>query len=163
MRPTVVIALGSPIMTDDGVGLAALARLQQEWTLDGVELVDGATWGLSLVPVIEDAGRLLLVDAIAAHAEPGDVVELERDRLPMYISRKLSPHQVDMKDALAIAEWRGHLPNEVVAIGIQPETIELGTELSPRVAASLDALVAAVVRRLESWGHACRQHVPSAV
>lgn len=152
---TVVIGLGSPIMGDDGVGLAALARLRDEWQLDGVELVDGGTWGLSLLPVIEDADRLVLLDAIAAHAQPGDLVELARDQLPIYLSRKLSPHQVDMKDALAVAEWRGRLPAEVVAIGVQPHVVELSTELSPAVARQMDVLVRAVVAQLERWGHTC--------
>lgn len=152
---TVVIGLGNPLMGDDGVGLAVLARLRDEWRLDDVELVDGGTWGLSLLPVIEDAERLVLVDAIAAHGTPGDIIELARDRLPIYLSRKLSPHQVDMKDALALAEWRGRLPVDVVAIGVQPGVVELGTELSEAVAPQLGALVNAVVAQLERWGHAC--------
>lgn len=155
MPSTVVIGLGNPLMGDDGVGLAVLARLCDGWDLPDVELVDGGTWGLSLVPVIEDAQRLLLVDAIAAHREPGTIIELKRDRLPIYLSRKLSPHQVDMRDALAVAELRGFLPNEIVAIGVQPAVVELGIELSPPVAAQLDALVHAVVKQLEDWGHAC--------
>jgi hydrogenase maturation protease len=157
MAGTVVIGLGNPLMGDDGVGLAALERLRAEWRLDGVELVDGATWGLSLLPVIEDAERLVLVDAIAAHGAPGDIIELSRDRLPIYLTRKLSPHQVDMRDALAVAELRGRLPNDVVAIGVQPETVALGTELSAPVGQQLGALVGAVVVQLEHWGHACRR------
>lgn len=155
MSGTVVIGLGSPIMGDDGVGLAALARLRDEWQLDGVELVDGGTWGLSLLPVIEDADRLVLLDAIAANAEPGALVQLARDGLPIYLSRKLSPHQVDMKDALAVAEWRGRLPTDVVAIGVQPQVVELSTELSAVVAQQMDTLVRAVVAQLERWGHTC--------
>jgi len=155
MSGTVVIGLGNPLMGDDGVGLAALERLRAEWQLDGVELVDGATWGLSLVPVIEDAERVVLLDAIAANGAPGDIIELSRDRLPIYLTRKLSPHQVDMRDALAVAELRGRLPNDVVAIGVQPETVALGTELSAPVAQQLGALVGTVVAQLEHWGHAC--------
>ena len=155
MAGTVVIGLGNPLMGDDGVGLAALERLRAEWQLDDVELVDGATWGLSLLPVIEDAERLVLVDAIAANRAPGDIIELSRDRLPIYLTRKLSPHQVDMRDALAVAELRGRLPNDVVAIGVQPETVALGTELSAPVAQQLGALVGTVVAQLEHWGHAC--------
>lgn len=155
MSRTVVICLGSPLMGDDGVGLVALAKMRDEWRFDGVELVDGGTWGLSLLPQIEDAERLVLVDAIAAHGAPGELHILRRERLPIYLTRKLSPHQVDMRDTLAVAEWRGHLPAEVVAIGVQPETVELGTELSAVVAAQVDALVLAVVRHLQSWGHVC--------
>ena len=155
MARTVVIGLGNPLMGDDGVGLAALARLRDDWELDGVELVDGATWGLALLPVIEDAERLVLLDAIAAHGQPGDVIELARDRLPIYLSRKLSPHQVDMRDALAVAELRGRLPNDIVAIGVQPADITLAAELSAPVARQLDNVVRAVVTQLEQWGHAC--------
>ncbi|MDH5234327.1 MAG: HyaD/HybD family hydrogenase maturation endopeptidase [Gemmatimonadota bacterium] len=155
MPDTLVIGLGNPLMGDDGVGLAALARLREDWRLDGVTLLDGGTWGLSLLPDIEDADRLVLVDAIAAHRQPGEIVVLERGDLPIYLSRKLSPHQVDMKDALALAEWRGRLPHDVVAIGVQPDVVELGTELSEAVGSQLDALVCAVVRHLEGWGHRC--------
>ncbi|MGZ3467555.1 MAG: hydrogenase maturation protease, partial [Gemmatimonadaceae bacterium] len=77
MNTTAVIGLGNPLMGDDGFGLEVLARLRDEWILDGVELADGGTWGMSLLPIIEDAERLLLLDAIAAGAEPGDVVVLE--------------------------------------------------------------------------------------
>jgi hydrogenase maturation protease len=152
---TVVIGLGSPLMGDDGAGLAALDRLRQSWSLEDVELVDGGTWGMSLLPVVEDAERLVLLDAIKAGAGAGEIVVLERDSLPAYLSRKLSPHEVDLRDVLALAELRGTLPAETVAIGVQPAVVELGTELSPAVSAALEPLVEAVVARLERWGHRC--------
>jgi Ni,Fe-hydrogenase maturation factor len=57
---------------------------------------------------------------------------------------------------LALAEFRGTLPEETVAIGLQPERIEMSTELSPSVAERVDDLVAAVVGRLVVWGHDVR-------
>jgi hydrogenase maturation protease len=156
---TVVIGLGSPLMGDDGAGLAALDRLRTGWNLEDVDLVDGGTWGMSLLPVIEDAGRLVLLDAIKAGAAAGEIVVLERDRLPVYLSRKLSPHEVDLRDVLALAELRGTLPSETVAIGVQPEVVELGTELSPPVAAAIELLAETVVSRLERWRHRCSRIV----
>jgi hydrogenase maturation protease len=152
---TVVIGLGSPLMGDDGAGLAALDILRTEWVLEGVELVDGGTWGMSLLPVIEDADRVVLLDAIKAGSAPGEIVVLERGGLPIYLSRKLSPHEVDLRDVLALAELRGTLPVETVAIGVQPAVVELGTELSPAVGSALEPLVEAVVARLQQWGHHC--------
>lgn len=147
------MGLGNPLMGDDGVGLAALARLEDGPPFDDVEFVEGATWGLSLLPMIERADRLILVDAITAGARPGEIVELARDRLPVYLSRKLSPHQVDIRDALAVAELRGRMPGEVVAIGVEPESIDMRTSLSDPVERALDALVGRVVAQLERWGH----------
>lgn len=155
MSRTAVIGLGNPLMGDDGFGLAALELLREEWRLEGVELADGGTWGLSLLPLIESADRVVLLDAIAAGAEPGEIVVLERDRLPIYLTRKLSPHQVDMRDVLAVAELRGTLPVETVAIGVEPKSVAMRLELTPEVARSMDAVVETVVARLREWGHYC--------
>jgi hydrogenase maturation protease len=157
-----VIGLGNPLMGDDGFGLVALARLRDEWTLEGVELADGGTWGMSLLPLVEDAERLVLLDAIAGGKLPGQVVVLERDQLPIYLSRKLSPHQVDMRDVLAAAEWRGKLPLETVAIGVQPQLVEMGIGLSPAVDRAVEAAVGVVIERLLQWGHRCEPREPAA-
>ena len=152
---TVVIGLGNPLMGDDGLGLAALARLQEGWDLPpGVTLVDGGTWGMNLLPVIEDAEQVLLMDAVDAGsgAAPGTLHIIERARLPRYLAAKLSPHQVDLRDVLALAELRGTLPADTVAIGLQPSVVELSNEISDVLRIRLDDMVEAVVRRLEEWG-----------
>ena len=144
-------------MGDDGLGLAALARLREGWQLDpGVELVDGGTWGLNLLPVIEDAARVLLLDAIDAGGPPGALHVLEHQRIPRYLATKISPHQVDLRDVLALAELRGTLPEQTVAIGLQPAAVELSNELSDALRFRVDDLVAVVVGQLEQWGHSCR-------
>jgi hydrogenase maturation protease len=153
---TVVLGLGNPLMGDDGLGLAVLARLREGWELPEVELVDGGTWGMNLLPLIEDASQLVLLDAIRTRAPSGTVIELERDQLPRYLAHKLSPHQIDLKEVLALAELRGTLPERTVAIGAEPEAVELSTDLSPPLAGAVDAITLAVVARLGAWGHACR-------
>ena len=66
---TLVIGLGNPLMGDDGAGVAALDRLRNEWDLpEDVELVDGGTWGMNLLPLVESTGHLVLVDAIRSGA-----------------------------------------------------------------------------------------------
>jgi hydrogenase maturation protease len=155
-----VIGLGNPIMGDDGLGLAALERLRDGWDIPaGVELVDGGTWGMNLLPVIEDAARLLLIDAIEIGAAPGTEVVLPRERLPRYLATKISPHQVDLCDVLALAELRGTLPEHTAAVGLQPERVEMSTELSDVVRERLDALVMTVVGLLAQWGHVCTPRV----
>jgi hydrogenase maturation protease len=140
-------------MGDDGIGLAALQVLR-EWDIaPPAELVDGGTWGLQLLPAIEDAGRLLLLDAIDTGAPPGALVLLSREELPRFLDTKISPHQVDLRDALALAEFRGRLPRDTVAIGLQPVEVSLGTELSPGADAAMGGLLEAVREQLEAWGH----------
>lgn len=151
-----VLGLGNPLMGDDGFGLAVLARLGEQWELPpAVALVDGGTWGMQLLPDIETATHLLLLDAIDARRAPGEAVRLTREQLPRYFAHKLSPHQIDLREVLALAELRETLPGELVAIGAQPLVIELGTELSPPLAAAVDDAVAAAVAQLGEWGVHC--------
>jgi hydrogenase maturation protease len=150
---TLVLGLGNPLMGDDGLGLAALERLATRWVVPPeVQLLDGGTGGLQLLPPIEDADRLIFLDVIEAGEEPGRLVLLERDELPRFFAHKISPHEIALRDVLALAELRGRLPAHLVAIGLQPARVTMGPGLSPEVEAGLPAMLDAVVARLEQWG-----------
>jgi hydrogenase maturation protease len=145
-------------MGDDGFGLAVLARLEARWHLpEDVELVDGGTWGMSLLPTIEDSDHVLFVDAINTGSAPGTVAVIEREQLPKYFMLKLSPHQIDIREVLAACELRGTLPDVTEAYGAQPEIIDMSTELSPALAARVDEVADLVGARLGRLGHACRR------
>lgn len=151
---TVVVGLGNPLMGDDGLGLAALEALRARWQFSpAVTLIDGGTWGLTLLPTLEDAERALLIDAINVDGTPGTLVELSREQLPRALVTKLSPHQIDLREVLALAELRGTLPRTIVALGIQPAAITMGTSLSAPVTATLPVLIDRIVTRLSTWGH----------
>ena len=150
-----VIGLGNPLMGDDGIGLAALDRLRDGWRLPpSVELIDGGTWGLTLMPSIESAGQVLLLDAVRAGREPGTLTALEGSELPRMLGLKLSPHQIDLREVLALLELRGTSPATMVCLGLEPASIEMRTGLSREVAGRLDALAASAAERLRVWGHA---------
>lgn len=153
-RQTTIIGLGSPLMGDDGLGLAAVARLTAHYELPSdVVVVDGGTWGMSLLPDIEDADRLLMIDAIKANQVPGTEILLDRAGLPRHLALKSSAHEVGLSEVIALADFRGTLPQETWALGLEPEVVELCTELSPRISVAVDGLVARIVRMLEDWGH----------
>src|SRR5512139_240948 len=153
-RRIVVIGLGNPLMGDDGLGLAALDELRTGYALPPeVELVDGGTWGINLLPVIEDADELILIDAIDVGAAPGTFVRLEHERLPRYLATKISPHQVDLRDVLGLAELRGTLPANTVALGLQPQSVELRNSLSDLLRCQVGTLAGAVVHELAQRGY----------
>jgi hydrogenase maturation protease len=150
---TVVIGLGNPIMQDDGIGLALLARLRLRGPFVPEPLfVDGGTWGMNLLPTIEAAERVLFLDAVDTGSAPGTAVRLERDGMPRWLGHKLSPHQIDLKEVLALAELRGKLPREAFVVGIQPERVEMGTSLSDAADAGLEDALALAVDTLRMWG-----------
>lgn len=155
-RSVTVIGLGNPLMGDDGLGVLATQRLREEWHIPPeVELIDGGTWGMKLLPAIEDAESLLLIDAIDFGMPPGTDIELDRNEIPRAFALKVSPHQIDVAEVLALGELRNRLPDRMVALGLQPEKIEFGAPLSRRVAERMDSLIANIVYQLKLWGHEC--------
>lgn len=151
---TVVLGAGSPLVGDDGLGVEVVATLAERWIESPtLHFLDGGVWGMRLLPYIEDARRLLVVDAIRAGSEPGTLVRLERDEIPRHLRGKLSTHQIDLGEVFAVAELRGRFPEEAVALGIEPASFDGFEELSGVVRARVPALIDAVERQLEAWGH----------
>lgn len=151
-----VLGLGNTIMTDDGFGVRAVEALSSRCHFQGeVRLLDGGTLGLDLLPHLEGIERLLIIDALEMQAAPGTVFRLEGEEVPRALASKLSVHQMGVQDLLAVSELMGHLPRELVVWGVQPESIEMGTELTPTVAAALEPVVTGVVEELRGWGIVC--------
>lgn len=152
---TVVLGVGSPLMGDDGLGVSVVQTVKARWGPDpDVAFLDGGTWGMQVLPFIEGAERLLIIDAIKAGEEAGTLVRLEDGEIPRHLHQKLSPHQIDLGEVLALAQLRGTFPPRAVALGIEPDRIELHEGFSEVVENAVPELVAAVEAELASWGHA---------
>jgi hydrogenase maturation protease len=65
---------------------------------------------------------------------------------------KLSVHQMGLQDLLAVSELQGHVPRNLVVWGVQPECIEMGTELTATVARAVEPLATKVLEELRGWG-----------
>lgn len=146
-----VIGIGNPIMTDDGVGLAVLAKLVDA-KVPGVKYIDGGTSGMEILPDIQDATRLLVLDGINDPDEPpGTVLVLEGDQLPRLRKSALSPHQVGLLDMLSTARLLGSEPEEVVVVGVVAQDVELHVGMTEKVAAAVPVAVDKAKKVLASW------------
>ena len=147
-----ILGLGNAVMSDDAFGGRVIAVLQERYAFPaGVTLLDGGTLGLDLLPRLEGVERLLIVDALEMAAPPGSVFRLSGEEVPRAFAGKLSVHQMGVQDLLAVAELQGNLPGELVVWGVQPGSIEMGLELTPPVAAAVDAVVTGIVDELQRW------------
>jgi hydrogenase maturation protease len=148
----IVLGIGNTLNRDEGVGVHALAPLAEQLGPDTrFELLDGGTLGLNLLPLVEECSHLLLLDAANAGKQPGTIIELGRDEIPLYSGVKLSEHQVSFQEVLGLASMRGKLPARLHLIGVQPEDISMGLELSPVVQASIPLLVERALAILQQW------------
>lgn len=139
---TLVLGVGNYLLSDDGVGVHAIQRLLEQNCLpEEVQVIDGGTLGLDLLYLLEGVDRLILVDAVKTSFPPGTLVRLDNEQVPAYLSLKVSPHEIGVPELLMAAQLRDIAPPEIIVMGIQPESLETGVDLSPCVAASLEQLV----------------------
>jgi hydrogenase maturation protease len=118
---------------------------------DRAELIDGGTNALALLGLVEEAEYLLIIDAVAADSSPGSVIRREGLEIPLFSTERMSAHQIGFQEVLALARLRGRFPAHMVLIGVQPQSLDWGTELTPTVSASLPCLTEMVYEQINSW------------
>jgi len=152
MEKIIVLGIGNILMQDDGFGVRVIEELGRRLRFpDNVELLDGGTLGFELLSFITGADKLLVVDAINGGGLPGTFYRFAGDEVQAYFQEKVSLHELGIKDVLAVLEMQGENIGEIVVLGVQPESIELGLELTPGVAKTIDKVVAAVITELTRW------------
>jgi hydrogenase maturation protease len=157
---TLVLGLGNILCGDDGLGIVALERMRAQYSCPAdVSLVDGGTLGLALLPTLESAKRVWILDAVAADHPPGSLVTLAGESVEPALRERLSPHQIGVADLLDALHWRGTWPESLRVLGLVPASIDLRLGLSEPVAPNVDALVEAAVQELREAGHALVRHV----
>lgn len=96
-----VLGIGNLVMGDDAVGVLVAQRLQQEYLFAGnVEIMDGGTLGLDLLPKLENITNLIMIDAVETGKKAGTCVRLCGEELPIALQTKVSPHQMGLKLSL---------------------------------------------------------------
>jgi len=173
---TIVLGLGNLLLGDEGVGVHAIRYLQaQKVELPPeVELVDGGTAGLDLLPILEGAEQVIIVDAVRAGGAPGSIYRLGPEALRARGQSKdkdqdqgdnhncnpnpelepspavpLSLHQLSLEEVLRAGEFLGMdiLP-KITIIGVEPKRIAPTIELSSELERALPRLIEAILEEI---------------
>ena len=144
--PTLVLGIGNVLMGDEGVGVHAVRRLETTDLAVKADFLDGGTGGFQLLGSFDGRERIILIDATMDGRPPGTVALL-RPRFASDFPRSLSAHDIGLCDLVESASLLGSLPRiDLVTVSVA-DVQSLTLDLSPAVAASLDA-VESVVRSL---------------
>lgn len=147
-----VLGIGNILLTDDGIGVHVIRELQYRYRFPAnVRLIDGGTMSLDLLPFLEDIDRLLIIDAVNLKKAPGTIEIITGDRIPAVLGSKLSVHQIGLSDLLFAMKVKGLPIKEICLIGIQPRSLETGTELSEDLRGIVNTAVNHVLNKLREW------------
>lgn len=155
-----VLGLGNRLERDEALGALVIEQLQQDPSLlaglpdpASVELIDGGTVGLALLPYLMDLDGLVVVDAINARTEPGTLIDLDGAAIVRH-DPVMSVHDLGAGELLGALHVLEAWPRHVRVIGLEPLAIELGLDLTPPVAAGVPGLLAAIAGHLGEWQRA---------
>ena len=154
---TLVLGLGNPILTDDGVGVrvAEAVRAALPAAASDVEVSEASVGGLSLMERLVGYGRVILIDAFHPATCPGTIHRLTladlQDISPTQHS--VSAHDTSLVTALTMARrMELPLPQEFVIYAIEVENItDFGEQPTPAVAAAIPQAAMMVLEQLDTW------------
>jgi hydrogenase maturation protease len=148
-RPRILIAgMGNILLKDDGVGVHAVKRFPPA---NGKEYqtVEVGCAVFDALHLFDWAERILLIDAMQAGRPPGTVYRVDSLKDMDMGTAPVSLHEFSVIQALEMIQ-KDPMP-AVSIIGIEPEIIDYGLELSKTVEASLPLVWKTGRRIVEEW------------
>lgn len=141
------------MFSDEGIGVHVLNALRDSYpNMQGVRYVDGGTLSFSLATEVEDADKLIVIDAAWLNQAVGAVDCFIGDEMDRFLGTcKCSAHEVSLIDLLTMARLASSLPEQRALIGIQPEKLDWGLQPSKEVAKSIPQAVDLVMGLLHQW------------
>ena len=150
----VVLGVGNIILSDEAAGVRAVEALERGWLLpQNVMAIDGGTSGMEMIEDLSDVDLLIVLDVVKTGAAPGTVVKISGDEIPVFFRNKLSPHQIALPDVLASLELLDAMPREIMVLGVEFISLELGLEMTPTIAEKVPVLAAMAADELARRGY----------
>ncbi|MEZ4769764.1 MAG: hydrogenase maturation protease [Caldilineales bacterium] len=154
---TLVIGLGNPILTDDGVGVWAARRVEQRLQKSAgadVTVTEASVGGLRLMEMMVGYERVFLIDAsLDRDLPPGSICRMDLDDLaatspPQHLA---SAHDTTLVTALTAGRrMKMALPDDVIIYAIAAENVmEFGDRPTDAVAAAIAPVAEAVLNELQ--------------
>lgn len=146
IKNILVLGVGNTLMQDDGIGIHVTEALRKSTVpLPHLDFIDGGTIGLSLLPRIEEAHALIIVDAAEINAPPGTVRVFRGTEIERQMSgRKKTVHEVAIADLLSTAALLKTCPLERALVAIQPASTAWGLEPTDVVRAAIPGACATI-------------------
>ena len=142
-----VIGIGNLLLKDEGIGVHVVHSLRESQCPANVEIIDG---GISphVIFDLEGVDKLIVIDAVRAGGDPGEVYRFELSDLAWEEKETTSLHEMGLGESLRLMGMLGNRPEEVVIIGVEPEEIDWGLGLSPKLEQRLPEVVRSVLEEI---------------
>lgn len=147
-KKIIVLGVGNELLSDEGVGVHTVKELSRKKLPPEVEVIDGGTDGFSLINIIVEADRLILIDCVKGGSKPGTIYKFNIKDAPSCSDKfKTSVHQISILEVINLSGLIGKIP-ETTVIGVEPQSISTGMELSQQVKAKIPRVIELVLEEI---------------
>lgn len=144
---TTVICIGNAMRSDDGLGV----RIWEELRARGIGAILSGPDVPELLDSLHGIDRLVLIDAIDFGGEPGSLISARLEELDP-VEVRSSTHSLSPLYFLKLMRELTGYPREVLVVGVQPKSLEIGERLSEEVERSLPAVLEKLLEILNEIG-----------
>lgn len=138
-----ILGMGNPILSDDGVGLFVAGELRGK--IPGVDVMTTAMVGLSLLDEIVGYDTLFLIDAVTTKGRcPGELKKLALGEASLHL---FSSHGLNFPELVRLGQDLGYQMPTVAAIyGIEiGDELDFGERLSPGLHEKTKSIIQEIV------------------
>ncbi len=148
-----IIGLGSPIMTDDAIGLRVSEEIEKK-KLKNVETRQEAIGGLDIIPILWGYKNAIIVDAIVTgNYDVGTVLIFNPEDFEPTVTNA-SAHDINLATAMKIGREMEpeQMPDKVIFVAIEVEDIQTVHEgMTKKVENAVEDAVNAVMHYIEEF------------
>ena len=152
----VILGVGNLLLKDEGVGIHVIGALQDSLLPTNVhlEIIDGGT-SPNVLYLLDGADRLIIIDAVVGGGEPGLIYRFRANDIALEDKCVLSLHQIGLLEDLQMMEHMEGKRKDVVIIGVEPEEMGWGLELSSKLKQKIPQIVEVVLEEIREEARKC--------
>ena len=150
-KDVVVLGLGNPLRSDEGIGVVLIERLAAVCEqYPDVKFIDAGTGGMNILHLIADVKKAILIDCAFMKMKPGAIKKFSPDDVNSVKQlAHTSLHEADILGIIDLAKRLEQCPDQITIFGIEPQTVESGQTLSDAVSGNVEQYLALIRDELD--------------
>ena len=140
-----IVGMGNFIYRDEGIGVHIIQEMKKMELPSHIELLDIGTSTMDLMSYLKEVKKLIVIDAMRAGGKPGTIYKCKPEDLLPKDEGPISLHEIGLLETLNMTKKLG-MEIQTVIVGIEPEIMEWGTELTEAVKNKIPLIIEAVLK-----------------
>ena len=144
-----IIGFGNVYMGDDGVGIRVIEKIKEQGIFadySNVEVIDCGTSGVDLIFFLQQADKVIVIDAVDAGQGIGEVVTFSIGEIIDFgnkVIKSFSLHDTNLKEVFELIRAL-KIEKDLKIIGINPKEVYYGEKLSPQIENKIPQIISMI-------------------